>query len=376
MSILAVDVNPFGKCQINRETSVYTYYLNMEKISPSIRLTVLLLLVACSAHGQLFVANRGNGIIGEYRSDGTAISNALITISDSRFFPAGMVVSGTNIYACGVGSNTIEFFHTDGTSLGSFAIPGSPFLGIAVSGSEFYVGSQLDGYIYKYDITPGGLSLNASEFPIDTGGYPEGLAIVGTNIYMADYANNAVQLFSTAGSTVPRKTLITGLHQPFGLLVTGTNLYVANAGNGTVGWYTTSGQTNNAAMITGLSTPMGLATDGTNLFVSNYGDVTVGSYTLTGATNNVALISGLSSPAGLAWLSSSTASPIPLNISRSGPNVILSWSASGAAFRLRQNPNLNTAGWTAVTNVPAVNGGNNQVTLPATNNMFFDLINP
>jgi sugar lactone lactonase YvrE len=41
--------------------------------------------------------------------------------------------------------------------------------------------------------------------------------------------------------------LITGLSTPNGIAVSGTDLYVANTNNGTIGKYTTSGATVNAA---------------------------------------------------------------------------------------------------------------------------------
>ena len=54
-------------------------------------------------------------------------------------------------------------------------------------------------------------------------------------------------------------SLISGLTNPVGIAVSGSNLFVADEGNGTIGEYTTSGATVNASLITGLSNPWGIA---------------------------------------------------------------------------------------------------------------------
>jgi hypothetical protein len=57
--------------------------------------------------------------------------------------------------------------------------------------------------------------------------------------------------------------------------------------------------------------------------------------------------------------------PPPLNISRSGTNVIVSWSAYGAGFRLQSETNLAfPAGWTGVPGSPFTDGNQFYVTNP------------
>jgi hypothetical protein len=84
--------------------------------------------------------------------------------------------------------------------------------------------------------------------------------------------------------------LITGPGGPEGIALSGSDLFVANNGNGTIGEYTTSGATVNAALISGLSSPFGIALSGSDLFVSNDFAGTIGEYTTSGATVNAALI--------------------------------------------------------------------------------------
>src|SRR5579863_19584 len=81
------------------------------------RLLCLTTVIACftaSSRAQLFVANAGNGTVGEYNTDGSAINSALITFSDVTNFPRGLVVSGSNIYTCSP-SGTVGFSTDDGT---------------------------------------------------------------------------------------------------------------------------------------------------------------------------------------------------------------------------------------------------------------------
>jgi hypothetical protein len=58
-------------------------------------------------------------------------------------------------------------------------------------------------------------------------------------------------------------------------------------------------------------------------------------------------------------------------------NVVLSWPTNAAGFDLQQNSNLASAIWLAVTNMPVITNGQNQVTLPAAGkDNFFQLFHP
>src|SRR3954452_920554 len=105
--------------------------------------------------------------------------------------------------------------------------------------------------------------------------------------------------YTTAGATV-NPALISGLHGPRGIAVSGSDLFVADAMGGTIGQYTTAGATVNPALISGLNFPLGIAVSGSDLFVADAGNGTIGQYTTAGATVNPALISGLRVPVGIA----------------------------------------------------------------------------
>ena len=118
-------------------------------------------------------------------------------------------------------------------------------------------------------------------------------------IYVSDNEANTIGEYTDSGSTV-NASLMTGLNDPGGIAISGTNLFVANSGNGTIGEYTTSGAIINASLITGLNSPVGIAISGTNLFVLNQSSGTIGEYTTSGAVINDSLITGLSVPEGIA----------------------------------------------------------------------------
>ena len=64
--------------------------------------------------------------------------------------------------------------------------------------------------------------------------------------------------YTTSGATV-NAALISGLDLPFGIAVSGSDLFVANIDGGTIGEYTTAGATVNAALISGLDLPTDVA---------------------------------------------------------------------------------------------------------------------
>jgi hypothetical protein len=69
--------------------------------------------------------------------------------------------------------------------------------------------------------------------------------------------------------------------------------------------------------------------------------------------------------------------PAALGIASSGTNVVLSWASPPEGFALQKNSNLTTTIWLAVTNIPTVTNGQNQVTVsPSTGNQFYRLKYP
>jgi hypothetical protein len=214
---------------------------------------------------------------------------------------------------------------------------------------------------------------------------------------------------NSAPAGVPiNPALVTGLSGPQGIAISGTNVFVANNGNGTIGEYTTSGATNNAHLISGLSTPAGLAIKGSNLFVAEYGRNRVGEYTLSGAivntnlitvfepnglavSDNFLFVAGSSGEVGEYTIAGATNDPSLFLLPSAFPfgiivlpgiglagsttpaealtktNVICSWSTNGFAYQLQTSLMLAAGSWTVVTNTPVITYGNYGISLGTTN---------
>ena len=70
---------------------------------------------------------------------------------------------------------------------------------------------------------------------------PEGIAVSGSNLFVGNNDTGTIGEYTTSGVTV-NPSLVSGLHVPQGIAVSGSDLFVVNQGNGTIGEYTTSGR--------------------------------------------------------------------------------------------------------------------------------------
>ncbi len=205
----------------------------------------------------LFEANSGS-YIGEYTTSGATVNASLI--NDQQFGPGFMAISGPNLFIANtLGNGTIGEYTTSGATVNAslITLPGAPELGgIALFGSDLFV-------TYDYGF----------------------YATIGE--------------YTTSGATV-NASLITGLNGAVGIAISGSDLFVANNGNGTIGEYTTSGATVNGSLISDPNGPFALAISGSDLFVANYNNGTIGEYTTSGATVNASLVTGLNAPTDLA----------------------------------------------------------------------------
>jgi hypothetical protein len=282
---------------------------------------------AAARGGEVFVTNfngvltaAGLGTIGEYTAAGATMNSSLISGLNN---PVNIVVSGSNLFVVneGIFAAGQTYVHNSGT-IGEYTIGGAtvnPSLirgmnepaGIAVSGTNLFVVNVMNGTIGEY--TTAGATVNAS---LITGlNASQSIAISGSNLFVASagngrVGNGTISEYTTSGALV-NASLITGLNFPDGITVSGANLFVSNAGTsnnssivpgtGSIGEYTTSGATINASLITGLNSPDGIAVSGGNLSVVSYFDGTIGEYdAITGAAVNAPLISGLNFPSGIA----------------------------------------------------------------------------
>jgi sugar lactone lactonase YvrE len=176
--------------------------------------------------------------------------------------PAGLALSGNNLYVAQQSTNTISVYNaTTGASIApNFITTGlNQENGLAISGNTLYVANTQAFEVSEFNLTTGVLIGN-----ISTGGNPAALAISGNALYVTliGFPNQTNQLEAidlTTGLPLAGFTTITGLN-PAGDAVSGNDLYVTN--NNTVEVFNAAtGALINSNLISGLSAPSGLAVE-------------------------------------------------------------------------------------------------------------------
>ena len=197
--------------------------------------------IAVPASGQIFVANSGNGTVGEYSFSGAPINASLISgLND----PEGIAISGDDLFV--VSHNVIGEYTTSGTPVNPTLITdGLVFpVGIAISGGNVFVtnwGSSGIGWIGEY--TTSGDTVNAQLIPnLGSMAYPSGIAIDSDQLFVSGYAG-LVGLYGASGATINQKLIHnpTDLTDPTAIAIAGGNLFVTNSYFPSIWQYTTSG---------------------------------------------------------------------------------------------------------------------------------------
>jgi hypothetical protein len=246
-------------------------------------------LTPATARGQIFVANEGNGTIGEYNLDGTTVNASLISgLND----PWAIVVSGSDLFEANLGSSTIGEYTTSGVTVNAALISGlnNPE-GIAVEGNNLFVANEGNGTVGEY--TTSGAVENATIIS----GLPEASAVAvdGNDLFVPDqvFYQTDIGEYSTAGVLV-NASFIKNVGNPWAVVASASEVYLSDSTGGNVVGL-------GGEVISGLSYPTGLVIDGNDLFVASVGSGTIGEYATSGATVNANLISGLDDwPAGIA----------------------------------------------------------------------------
>ncbi len=321
--------------------------------------------VAVDSVGNVYVADEGNNTIRKVTPAGVvttlagladAAGSADGTGGAARFYaPSGVAVdSAGNIYVADGGNSTIRKVTPEGvvTTLAGRAEPGAPARnvdgtgaaahfshpdGVAVdSAGNVYVADTLNYTIRK--VTPAGVVTTLAGDPSIKFGmpepgyadgtgraarfnYPTGIAVdAATNVYVADYNNNAIRKVTMAGVV----TTLAGLAHPDGGSADGTgtrarfnrphgvavdsagNVYVADAGNSTIRKMTPPGAVTTLAGLaggagnadgTGITTrfnrPSGLAVDNVgNVYVADTDNGTIRKVTPAGTVTTLAGLAG------------------------------------------------------------------------------------
>ena len=250
-------------------------------------------LSTSAARADAIFANVGLGV-GEYTTSGATVNASLISTVPGAV-PEGIAVSGSDLFVASYFYGVAVYPTSGGTVYESLFGPEFP-RGIAISGADLFVSSSyflpcdgipLCNVIGEY--TTSGAVVNGSLITGLSG--PEGIAVVGSLLFVVNAGSGTIGEYTTSGATV-NASLISGLNSPLGIAISGSDLFVTNESTGTVGEYTTSGAIVNASLVTGLSSPGGIAVDGSDLFVTDQKNG-LGEYTTSGAVVNASLIPGL-----------------------------------------------------------------------------------
>jgi hypothetical protein len=301
--------------------------------------------------GTIYVAtNAGDGSIGEYSASGQTLNASLISGIGSVDYMAG---SG----------KYLGFTTADGgqeiTTSGEYvqADFNDATEGITISNSRIFA---VEGAGYLPYQTPGSVSectvtgsLINSEL-ISGLDNPSGIAVSGSDLFVADNSDNIISEYTTSGALVKRN-FISGILNPLDIAVSGSDLFVV--AGGWIGEYTTTGKTINAHLIVAGSPEISVV--GSDIFFTT--DDGVAEYTTSGKVVNANLISGLDSPSAIyvsddqssapgapsiaSTIDSANLPPTAISGKKINPKISLNLSNQGSAIKGKVNISLyvNTA---------------------------------
>ena len=229
----------------------------------------------------------GNGSPGSADGTGTAA-----TFSG----PQGITTDGTNLYVADTGNNTIRKIVIATKAVTTLAGSGSPGsdngtgaaasfsspVGITTDGTNLYVADSANNMIRQIVIASKAVTTlagNGSPGSADGTGTaatfsgPQGITTDGTILYVADSINGSVRQIEIATKAVTTLAAA-AFSSPFGITTDGTNLYMTDIGNGTV-WQIVIATKAVTPVDTTFTTPTGITTDGTGLYVADIGNSAV-----------------------------------------------------------------------------------------------------
>jgi sugar lactone lactonase YvrE len=255
--------------------------------------------LAFDAHGNLFVANAGNGsgtTVSEFAPGSTAPTATLTGLHGPM--PMAFDSKGDLFVGNYLGMHVLEFAPGGTSPTATLTGLNQPYaLAFDHHGNLFVTNF---GGTTVSEFAPGSTAPTATLTGLTA---PRALAFDSSgNLFVANRSANTVSEFAP-GSTAPTATL-TGLNLPIALAFdTRGNLFVANVGNSTVSEFA-PGSTTATATLTGLNAPDSLAFDRSgNLFVANratYNGTTVSEFA-PGSTTPMATLTGLNDPEALAF---------------------------------------------------------------------------
>jgi uncharacterized repeat protein (TIGR01451 family) len=231
----------------------------------------------------LFVANEGNGTIGEYTLAGTPIKPELITGLASSF---GIAVSGDDLFVANYKSGMIGEYNTSGGVINATLVTGliAPSQ-IAVSGDDLFIADEGNGTIDRYTITSG-QAVNSTTLVSGLQG-AWAVAVSGSDLFVVDERANTISEYNATSGQLLNPNFITELNGPVGIAVSGNDLFVANSGSGTISEFTTAGTSVNTALVTGLVGPADVVVAGQDVLFTKWSSGSIGEYTTTESATDV-----------------------------------------------------------------------------------------
>jgi YVTN family beta-propeller protein len=235
---------------------------------------------------------------------GTAdsVGSTALAALDSRY------IDPTETHATSQQIATLRWDQVTGGA-GPYAVGTNP-RALAFDGTNIWVANYGDGAVQKVNPATG-----ATGSPITVGSNPYALAFDGSSIWVANYGSNSVQKVNpttgVAGSPITVGT------NPSALVFDGANIWVANYGSNTVQKINpTTGAVDTP--ITVGTNPTALAYDGTNVWVANYG------------SNSVTKIT----PGTVTYVSSFSVGTGPIALSVDGAGIWVANSTGNSLMKL------------------------------------------
>ncbi|MDA8411139.1 MAG: cadherin-like beta sandwich domain-containing protein, partial [Treponema sp.] len=298
--------------------------------------------------------NPASAVVKTLAGSGTVGSADGIGIYASFNFPGGVTTDGTNLYVADCNNGLIRKIVLATKAVTTIPVSTVAY-GIATDGTNLYVADIPKNEILKIVIATGAMTVLAgsttpgSADDIGTAASftnPYGLATDGTNLYVADFANNEIRkvviatgkVTTLAGSTTSGYVNDIGtaarFNNPIGITTDGTNLYVTDYANHAIrkvviatGTVTTFAGTGAVGSADGTGTaasfnyPYGITTDGTNLYVADHFNHEIRKIVI--ATAAVTTLAGTTTSGYLDGIGTAARFNCPSGIATDGTNLYI-----------------------------------------------------
>jgi sugar lactone lactonase YvrE len=302
-----------------------------------------MVFVSSSRADVIYVSNWGNNTVWKFTAEGSGS----IFANTGLNHPMGLAFDEAgNLYvanSAGYKDSTIRKFAADGTG-SQFATNLYASMGVAIKGTDIYVANEGSTIINK-------ISSGGSSSVFKTTGYStEGLAFDRAgNLYVADFNDNRVMKYTPGSASSIFAN--TGLNGPTGIAFDREgNLYVANTSDNSIRKFSPAGIDLGTFASTGLSYPQGVAFDSEgNLYVANFTGGNIRKFSPTGSDLGNFVNSGLVNPTYLA-----IARDPSLKMLISSNQAILSWPVSGTNYVLQSTTDLSSPNWINSSTLPVV----------------------